>query len=123
MTIWEQTLVGALEQLGCWLTPACQARQAAELLHHFVVCPPIDVLSVEQKRRLGFLSAETVGWSFVFALTLGFQSCQHNENNNAFKLMCSPFFPLFALCTPLSFILTESGAWEDSLTVAFVPPL
>ena len=24
MIVWEQTLVGALEQLGCWLTPACQ---------------------------------------------------------------------------------------------------
>jgi len=31
-----------LEQLGCWLTPACQAWQAAKFLHHFVVHPTVD---------------------------------------------------------------------------------
>jgi len=45
--------VGALEQLGCWLTPACQAWQMAKLLHHFVMYPLVDVLSVEQKHGLG----------------------------------------------------------------------
>jgi len=63
---------GSLEQLSCWLTPACQTGklrnscttlplvdpslpdgQAAKLLHHFVVYPMVDVLSVEQKHGLG----------------------------------------------------------------------
>jgi len=43
---------GNLEQLGCWLTPACQAWQAAKFLHHLVVHPLVDGLSVEQKHGL-----------------------------------------------------------------------
>jgi len=34
------------------LTPACQAWQAAKFLHHFVVYPLVDGLSVEQKHGL-----------------------------------------------------------------------
>ena len=45
--------MGALEQLGCWLTPSCQAWQAVKLLHHFVLYQLVDVLSVEQKHGLG----------------------------------------------------------------------
>jgi len=43
-----------MEQLGCWLTPACQTAdgQAAKLLHHFVVHPMVDGLSVEQTHGL-----------------------------------------------------------------------
>jgi len=41
-----------LEQLGCWLTPACQAWQAAKFLHHFVVHPLVDGLSVKQENGL-----------------------------------------------------------------------
>jgi len=52
MIIQEQTLVGTLEQLGCWSTPACQAWQAAKLLHHFVVHPLVDGLSVKQENGL-----------------------------------------------------------------------
>jgi len=43
---------GNLEQLGCWLTPVCQAWQAAKFLHHFVMHPLVDGLSVEQKHGL-----------------------------------------------------------------------
>jgi len=43
---------GDLEQLGCWLTPACQAWQAAKSLHHFVVYPMVDALSVKQENGL-----------------------------------------------------------------------
>ena len=43
---------GNLEQLGCWLTPACQAWQAAKFLHHFVVYPLVDGLSVKQENGL-----------------------------------------------------------------------
>jgi len=52
MIVQEQTVVGTLEQLGCWLTPACQAWQAAKFLHHFVVCPLVGALSVKQENGL-----------------------------------------------------------------------
>jgi len=52
MIVQEKTLVGTLEQLGCWWTPACQAWQAAKFLRHFMVHPLVDGLSVEQKRGL-----------------------------------------------------------------------
>jgi len=45
----EQTLVGELEQLGCWIDPNLPDGQAANLLHHFVVNPLVDVLSVKQE--------------------------------------------------------------------------
>jgi len=44
--------VGALEQLDCWLTPVYKVWQAGKLLHHLVVYPVVDVLSVEQKHGL-----------------------------------------------------------------------
>jgi len=33
LIVQEQTLVAPLEQLGCWLTPACQ-RASCQVLHH-----------------------------------------------------------------------------------------
>ena len=62
--------MGALEQLGCWLTPACQALQTAKLLHHFVMYPLVDGLSVEQKHRLDVPPVDTGGQSFIFILML-----------------------------------------------------
>jgi len=62
--------VGTLEQLGCWLTPACQAWQAAKFLHHFVVCPLVGGLSVEQKHRLDVPPVDTGGQSFILILML-----------------------------------------------------
>jgi len=44
--------VGSLEQLGCWFEPSLPDGQAAKLLHHFVVYPLVDGLSVEQKHGL-----------------------------------------------------------------------
>jgi len=54
-----------LEQLGCWLTPACQAWQAAKFLPHFVVYPLVDGLSVEQKHGLDVPPVDTGGQSFI----------------------------------------------------------
>jgi len=64
----DWTLVGTLEQLGCWLTPACQAWQAAKFLHHFVVHPLVSKLSVEQKHGLDVPSVDTGGQSFMLLL-------------------------------------------------------
>ena len=41
-----------MEQLGCWFEPSLPDGQAARLLHHFVVHPMVDGLSVEQKHGL-----------------------------------------------------------------------
>jgi len=57
--------VGTFEQLGCWLTPACQASQAAKFLHHFVVHPLVDGLSVEQKHGLDVPPVDTGEQSFI----------------------------------------------------------
>jgi len=62
--------VGTLEQLGCWLTPACQAWQAAKFLHHFVVYPLVDGLSVEQKHGLDSPSVDTGSFILILILIL-----------------------------------------------------
>jgi len=51
LIIWGQTLVGSLEQLGCWLTPVCQVQQAAKscIITMAVMCPMLDVLSTKQQ--------------------------------------------------------------------------
>jgi len=75
---------GDLEQLGCWLTPACQAWQAAKSLHHFVVHPMVDTLSVKQENGLDVPSHGH--WRAEF--------CAHNHHAGIERRPHVPTLPL-----------------------------